>query len=88
MANVFTLLSLPKTSNAFTAIKATILDFNDGQASPRRKTHRLDTDSNSASASRPKPLNASIKIHITGDTSAQPVEIKPSRCLQNSHCSG
>jgi cullin-4 len=67
MASVFTLLSLPKTSNAFTAIKASIVEFDDGQASPRRKTPRLDADSDSASASRRKPLSGPIRVRITGD---------------------
>jgi cullin 4 len=68
MANIFTLLSLPKTSNAFTDTKSTILGFDDGKASPRRKTPRLDADSDSASASRPpKPFHGSIKIQIIGD---------------------
>lgn len=74
MANVFTLLSLPKTSNAFTATKPTILDFHDGQASPRRNAPNLDAGSDSTSASRPKALNGSIKIQITGDECAQLVQ--------------
>lgn len=72
MANVFTLLSLPKTSNAFITTKTTVLDFHDGKASPYQKTSRSDTDqSDPTSVSRPKPWNGPLKIQITGDECAQ-----------------
>ncbi|KAF5376863.1 hypothetical protein D9615_007286 [Tricholomella constricta] len=73
MTDVFTLLTLPKTSNAFTALKSTVTD--DGSASPRRKTARLDTDSDAASASRSNRtrLAGPIKISIIGDHQKKPI---------------
>ena len=71
MIEVLSLLTLPKTSNAFTAIRSNAIDPPDnGLASPRRKAARLDTDSDAASASR-STRNATadgpFKIRIIGD---------------------
>jgi len=55
MASISTLLTLPQTSRGLTELKVTVFETysNDpGSASPRRKVPRLDTDSDSASASR------------------------------------
>ena len=73
MTSVFTLLTLPQTSSGFTALRSTVIDsVDDGSASPRIfKTPRLDTDSDSASASRSKHHNARnggpIRMQIIGD---------------------
>ena len=70
MTDVFTLLVLPKTSIAFTStLRPTIQDSQDGSASPRRKTPRLETDSDAPSASRSKrnSCNGSIRISVIGD---------------------
>ena len=66
----FTLLTLPKTSNAFTStIRPAIQESQDGSASPRRKTPRLETDSDAPSASRyhRNAFNGSIRVSVIGD---------------------
>ncbi|KAG6909083.1 hypothetical protein DXG01_002064 [Tephrocybe rancida] len=70
MTDVFSLLTLPKTSTAFTALPSSLTETFDGSASPRRKAARLDTDSDAASASRSNNtrLNGPIKLSIVGDT--------------------
>lgn len=74
MTSVFLLLSLPQTSNALSELRPTAVDNVDGSASYPRKVARLTTDSDSASASRPKPALAvhqktgkPIQIQIVGD---------------------
>ncbi|KZT09051.1 Cullin-4B [Laetiporus sulphureus 93-53] len=53
MTDVFTILSLPKTSDAFSAAFTSSTHVADpGSASPPRKMARLDVDSDSASTSR------------------------------------
>lgn len=64
--DLYSLLSLPKTSAGFTKIKSTVLVSDDGSASPARKTPRLDGDSDSASASRSNKHTGPISIQITG----------------------
>ncbi|KIL57743.1 hypothetical protein M378DRAFT_188384 [Amanita muscaria Koide BX008] len=74
MASVFTLLSLPQTSNGFTSLRPTAVanSPDDGSASTSRKVPRLDTDSDSATASRSKVQTQTkvskgpIKIQIIG----------------------
>ncbi|KAJ3571858.1 hypothetical protein NP233_g3479 [Leucocoprinus birnbaumii] len=80
MASISILLTLPKSSKGLTELKDTVSErhTNDnGSASPRRKVPRLDTDSDSASASRSQiaatanlssGLNKSgpLTLHITG----------------------
>ena len=75
---IFSLLSLPKTSDGLTALRPTTLvtsSLEDGSASPTRKVARLASDSDSASAFRSKqpPLQAvksgPIQIKIVGDYS-------------------
>ncbi|KAG5641762.1 hypothetical protein DXG03_004274 [Asterophora parasitica] len=81
MTDVFTLLTLPNTSNAFTSLRSTTTETLDyGSASPRRKTARLDTDSDAASASRSNRTRPQgpIKIRIIGNSANKPVE-------ENSH---
>jgi cullin-4 len=68
MASVFMLLSLPKTTNAFTAIKPTVVELDIGQTS--RNPRRLGTDSDSPSALA-KQWNGPMNIQITGDQCAQ-----------------
>ncbi|RDB27309.1 Cullin-4 [Hypsizygus marmoreus] len=79
MVDVFTLFTLPKTSNAFTALRSTVVDsFDDGSASPRHKTARLDTDSDAASASRSSQtiaLQGVLKIKIIGDDLNKPSDV-------------
>ncbi|KNZ75711.1 Cullin-4B [Termitomyces sp. J132] len=69
MIDVFSLLTLPTTSTAFTALKSSVTETFDGSASPRRKVARLDTDSDIASASRSNHmhLQSPIKLTITGE---------------------
>ncbi|KAG6844878.1 hypothetical protein H0H87_002823 [Tephrocybe sp. NHM501043] len=69
MTDVFSLLTLPTTSTAFTALKASVSDSLDGSASPRRKAARLDGDSDAASASRSTGhgQKGPIKLTIVGD---------------------
>ncbi|KAH9920321.1 Cullin-4B [Fomitopsis serialis] len=76
MADVFTLLSLPKTSKAFSALPAVGISEREGSASPLRKVPRLDRDSDSASASRSRAVAADaggrVAIKVLG------IPIKPS----------
>ncbi|KAG6890869.1 hypothetical protein C0992_012005 [Termitomyces sp. T32_za158] len=67
--DVFSLLTLPETSTAFTALKTPVTENIDGSASPRRKVARLDTDSDISSASRSNHgrLQGPIKLIVTGD---------------------
>lgn len=51
MTDVFALLSLPTTSNGFTAHRYAVVDEGPASSHPH-KTPRLDTDSDSGSASR------------------------------------
>jgi len=72
MTSVFLLLSLPQTSKGLSEIRPTAVENVDGSASHPRKVARLTIDSDSASASRPKPALAqkpgeSIQIQIIGD---------------------
>ena len=72
MTSVFLLLSLPQTSKSLSEIQPTAVENIDGSTSHPRKVARLTTDSDSASASRPKPsLTAPsgkpIQIQIIGD---------------------
>lgn len=71
MTSVFLLLSFPQTSKGFTEIQPTAVD---GSDSHPRKVARLTADSDSASASRPKPAFAApakqgkpVQIQIIGD---------------------
>lgn len=52
MTDVISLLTFQETSKAFTAHRSTVVDVDDRSASHPRKTPRLDTDSDSGSASR------------------------------------
>ncbi|KAF8060763.1 Cullin family-domain-containing protein [Lyophyllum atratum] len=75
MTDVFTLLTLPKTSNAFASIRPTVTEtLDDGSASPRRKTARRDVDSDAASASRSQRtrVHGPIKIKVIGDWPHRP----------------
>ncbi|KAK7469322.1 hypothetical protein VKT23_003803 [Stygiomarasmius scandens] len=67
--NVFTLLELPKTSNGLTATRLTATGVEEGSASPLRKVARLDTDLDSASASRSSTTlsGGPVKIQIIGE---------------------
>jgi len=69
--NVFTLLELPKTSNGLTATRLTATGVEEGSASPLRKVARLDTDLDSASASRSSTTlsGGPVKIQIIGEFS-------------------
>lgn len=76
MTSVFLLLSLPQTSNGLSDMRPTVVEDVDGSASYPRKVARLTIDSDSASASRPKPVLAaplksgkSVQIQIIGDHS-------------------
>ena len=72
MTSVFLLLSFPQTSKGLSDLRPTIVDDVDGASHPH-KIARLTTDSDSASASRPKPaapspkLGKPIQIQIIGD---------------------
>jgi len=80
MASISVLLTLPQTSRGLAELKHTVSQtyLNDtGSASPRRKVPRLDTDSDSASASRSQATIAqklvpglkksgSVTIHFDG----------------------
>jgi cullin-4 len=91
MASVFTLLSLPQTSKGFTALRTTAVanGGDDGSASISRKVPRLDTDSDSATASRSKASQTQnkastgpIKIEVIGNKNErQPPEDKQTRQL-------
>jgi cullin-4 len=72
MTSVFLLLSFPQTSKGLSELRPTVVDDVDGSASHPHKVARLTTDSDSASASRPKPaapskLGKPIQIQIIGD---------------------
>jgi len=80
MASISVLLTLPQTSRGLAELRHTVSEIylNDtGSASPRRKVPRLDTDSDSASASRSQATVAqklvpgfkksgSVTIHFDG----------------------
>ncbi|KAL0950552.1 hypothetical protein HGRIS_007358 [Hohenbuehelia grisea] len=82
--DVFTLLSLPKTSAGLSALKTSISEAHiDAPAS--RKTPRLEADSDSASASRAQAgrredvggetrTAGPIQITLVGDFTAQPID--------------
>ncbi|KDR70101.1 hypothetical protein GALMADRAFT_255498 [Galerina marginata CBS 339.88] len=77
MTSVFDILSFPKTSDALTAIRPTILDVtvDEGSAPPARKVARLTAESDSASASRSKPaksVGGSFQIQIVGEYKSKP----------------
>jgi hypothetical protein len=70
--DISTILSLPKTSNAFTALKPTAR-VNSGSGSPPRKVARLHSDSDRASASRVttgENDKTTLRVHITWDDGA------------------
>lgn len=74
MSDVFTLLALPQTSAAFTALPTSGTAIAEhGSASPPRKTARLDADSDSASASRsrvpPTESRGPVKVKVLGPQS-------------------
>lgn len=71
MTDVFSLLTLPKTSTAFTALKTPVTENFDGSASPRRKVARLDTDSDIGS--NHGRVQGSIKLIVTGDNCRDPL---------------
>ncbi|KAH9947362.1 Cullin-domain-containing protein [Amylocystis lapponica] len=71
MSDVFTLLSLPETSKAFTSLSSTVITVAETvSASPPRKTRRLDSDLDSASASRSRRVDnkdsGTIRIKVAG----------------------
>jgi cullin 4 len=69
MTSVFLLLSLPQTSKGLSELRPTAIE-DVGLTSHPRKVARLTTDSDSASASRPKPASKPgkpIQIQIIGD---------------------
>ncbi|KAK2464856.1 hypothetical protein APHAL10511_002932 [Amanita phalloides] len=76
MTNLFSLLSLPKTSKGFTAVRATAVAdaLDDGSVPISRKVPRLDNDSDSATASRPQPKVSAgpFKIDIIGSRNEKP----------------
>src|SRR6266550_5716505 len=63
MSILFSLLSLPQTSNGFTSLRPTAVNdtLYDASASISRKVPRLDTDSDSATASRPNSKSQQLK---------------------------
>ncbi|KAF9012551.1 Cullin family-domain-containing protein [Cyathus striatus] len=71
MTSLVSLLTLPKTSKGLTQLRTSVVQIDDGSASPRRKVARLHADSDSASASRyksvPNKTPGPITIHIDGD---------------------
>ena len=71
MTSVFLLLSFPQTSKGLSELRPTVVDDVDRVASHPHKIPRLATDSDSASASRPKPatpkLSKPIQIQIIGN---------------------
>ena len=73
MTSVFLLLSFPQTSKGLSELQPTVVDDVDGSASHPHKIARLTTDSDSASASRPKLAppkpGKPIQIQIIGDHS-------------------
>jgi len=86
MVSISVLLTLPQTSRGFAELKHTVSGtyLSDiGSASPRRKVPRLDTDSDSASASRSQATVAqklapgskksgSVTIHFDGHGLGEP----------------
>ncbi|KAH9836648.1 Cullin-domain-containing protein [Rhodofomes roseus] len=74
MTDVFTLLSLPKTSKAFNALPAVGASEREGSASPLHKVPRLDRDSDSASASRSRAGAADAGGRITIKISGTPIK--------------
>ncbi|OCH94183.1 Cullin-domain-containing protein [Obba rivulosa] len=70
MTDVYTLFTLPQTSNAFTAFRSTVGSYSEpGSASPPRKIARLADDSDSASASR-------SRVHaVAGADGGRPISI-------------
>ncbi|KAI0727582.1 Cullin-4B [Fomitopsis betulina] len=79
MTDVFTLLSFPGTSKAFSALPAIGGSEREGSASPLHKVPRLDRDSDSASASRTRAgvadVDKRISIRVVGTPSGT---VKPS----------
>ncbi|KAG0701950.1 Cullin family-domain-containing protein [Suillus ampliporus] len=71
MTDVISLLTFPKTSNAFTAYRSTVVDVDDRSASHPRKTPRLDADSDSGSASRSRDCLKGKNVDRTGPTKIQ-----------------
>lgn len=77
MTSVFLLLSLSKTSKGLSELRPTLTDNAHESTSHPHKVARLTTDSDSASASRPRPILAvppkpgkPIQIQIIGDHGA------------------
>ena len=66
MANVMTLLDLPKTSKGFTALKPITIQV-DGSATPPRKIARLENDSD---------ISASRSISQTDGRSGTPIVLE------------
>ena len=84
MTTVYSILTLPNTSDGLTCLKPTSVPGSaDGSGSPPHKVARLSTDYDSASASRSKKtsihnnsVDGPIQIQIIGNCSSSP------KCLQ------
>ncbi|THH15298.1 hypothetical protein EW146_g5163 [Bondarzewia mesenterica] len=80
MSNVFSLLTLPTTSSAFSALRTTAAVDESQSASPLHKVPRLDTDSDSGSASRrhrdapTASAKGVVLVRITGEPPQLPLE--------------
>ncbi|KAG9223485.1 hypothetical protein CCMSSC00406_0006977 [Pleurotus cornucopiae] len=90
MANVYTLLTLPQTSNGLTSFKSSVTGNNDDELTAR-KAPRLESDLDSASASRtskgaPSASTGPFQIKLVGYNVEQPLArdsfVLLKRCLR------